>query len=58
MDDLQRAKGEALAFFLCKEQLRHLEDIEKIEDDLDILEAKGIQRPLLSEIDVKTWIEP
>ncbi len=58
MTDHDRAKAEALAFFLVKEIKRHNKDISRAFDDLQKLRIKGIAIPSFDSIDVDAWIEP
>lgn len=57
MDDHQRAKAEALAYFLVKEIKRHQKDICRAFDDLEKLSAKGIAIPDFNSVDADAWIE-
>ena len=57
MTDYERAKFEALAYFLTKEILRHQKDIVRASEDLLKLQAKGIKIPKFNEVDADAWIE-
>jgi hypothetical protein len=54
----KKAKGEALAYYLAKEILRHEKDIVRAKRDLETLMLKGIKIPDASTISPDEWIEP
>lgn len=58
MTDHERARLEALGYFLVKEIKRHQKDIYRAFDDLQKLANKGIRIPDFHDVDADEWIEP